>query len=92
MRVIRIILRVILFVLLLILAINNMQSVEFNFLGIYTLKLPLIITIAIFTILGLAVGLLLGFINNMGMKSQISKLKKQISKQEEKNSELDNVI
>ena len=92
MRVIRIILRVILFVLLLILAINNMQSVEFNFLGIYTLKLPLIITIAIFTILGLAVGLVLGFINNMGMKSQISKLKKQISKQEEKNSELDNVI
>jgi uncharacterized integral membrane protein len=69
-----------------------MQSVEFNFLGIYTLKLPLIITIAIFTILGLAVGLLLGFINNLGMKSQISKLKKQIIKQEEKDSELDHVI
>lgn len=92
MRVVKIVLRVILFVLLLVLAINNMQSVEFNFLGIYTLKLPLIITIAIFTVLGMLVGMLLGFINNVGLKSQISKLKKQIIKQEEKNSELDDVI
>lgn len=92
MRVIKITLQVILFVLLLILAINNMQSVEFNFLGIYTAKLPLIVMLAVFTILGLAVGLLLGFINTLGLKTQISKLKKQLTKQESKHSELDNVI
>lgn len=92
MRVIKITLQVILFVLLLILAINNMQSIEFNFLGIYTVKLPLIVMLAVFTILGLAFGLLLGFINSLGLKTQISKLKKQLTKQESKHSELDDVI
>lgn len=81
MKVFKIIIRVVIFVLLLVLAINNMQVVEFNFLGIYTLKLPLIITLAIFGLGGLFIGSIIGLVNNLALKTQIGKLKKQITKQ-----------
>ncbi len=92
MKIFKIILQVIIFVLLLVLAINNMQTVEFNFFSVYILKLPLIITLAIFAIGGLLIGLLYGFVNNLTLKSQISKLKKQIDKTEEKASKVDQII
>ncbi len=91
-RIIRLLLRIILFVLLLVLAINNMQNVEFNFLGIYTLKLPLIVTLAIFTIGGIFIGMLFGLMNNLSLKSQLNKLKKQIDKQEIKDEKTTQVI
>lgn len=81
MKVFKIIIRVVIFVLLLVLAINNMQVVEFNFLGIYTLKLPLIITLAIFGLGGLFIGSIIGLVNNLALKTQIGKLKKQVTKQ-----------
>lgn len=92
MKIFQIILRVIVFIILLVLAINNMQSVEFNFLGIYTLKLPLIITLAIFALGGLLFGMLFGFMNNLNLKSQINKLKKQLTKQQEKHDKIDQII
>ncbi len=70
LRLIRFILQAILFVLLLVLAINNMQTVEVNFFGMYYLKLPLIITLAIFTLAGFLVGMALSFINNLNHKQQ----------------------
>jgi uncharacterized integral membrane protein len=69
-----------------------MQSVEFNFLGIYTLKLPLIITLAIFALGGLMLGMLFGFMNNLNLKSQINKLKKQLTKQQEAHDKIDQII
>jgi uncharacterized integral membrane protein len=69
-----------------------MQSVEFNFLGIYTLKLPLIITLAIFALGGLMLGMLFGFMNNLNLKSQINKLKKQLTKQQETHDKIDQII
>lgn len=92
MKIFQIILRVIVFIILLVLAINNMQSVEFNFLGIYTLKLPLIITLAIFALGGLLFGMLFGFMNNLNLKSQINKLKKQLTKQQETHDKIDQII
>ena len=92
LRILRIAIRIILFVLLLVLAINNMQSTEFNFLGIYTLKLPLIIILAIFAFIGVAIGLLFGLVNTFSLKSQISKLEKQINKQENKNEKTEQII
>ena len=92
MKIFQIILRVIVFIILLVLAINNMQSVEFNFLGIYTLKLPLIITLAIFALGGLMLGMLFGFMNNLNLKSQINKLKKQLTKQQEAHDKIDQTI
>ena len=92
MKIFQIILRVIVFIILLVLAINNMQSVEFNFLGVYTLKLPLIITLAIFALGGLLFGMLFGFMNNLNLKSQINKLKKQLTKQQEAHDKIDQII
>ena len=92
MKIFQIILRVIVFIILLVLAINNMQSVEFNFLGIYTLKLPLIITLAIFALGGLMLGMLFGFMNNLNLKSRINKLKKQLTKQQEAHDKIDQII
>ena len=79
MHILRILLRIVLFILLLILALNNMQSVEFNFLGIYTLKLPLIITLAIFTFAGVFIGMLFGLVNSLSLKTQIRQLRKQLA-------------
>ncbi|HRG61859.1 MAG: DUF1049 domain-containing protein [Neisseriales bacterium] len=92
MKIFKIIIQVAVFILLLVLAINNMQTVEFNFFSVYVLKLPLIITLAIFAVGGLLIGLLYGFVNNLALKSQISKLKKQIDKTEEKVSKVDQII
>lgn len=92
MKIFQIVLRVIVFIILLVLAINNMQTVAFNFLGIYTLQLPLIITLAIFALGGLLIGMLFGFVNNLSLKNQISKLKKQIAKQQEPQNKIDQII
>jgi uncharacterized integral membrane protein len=92
MKIFKIIIQVAVFILLLVLAINNMQTVEFNFFSVYVLKLPLIITLAIFAVAGLLIGLLYGFVNNLALKSQVSKLRKQIDKTEEKVSKVDQII
>lgn len=92
MKIFQIVLRVIVFVILLVLAINNMQTVAFNFLGIYTLQLPLIITLAIFALGGLLIGMLFGFVNNLSLKNQINKLKKQLAKQQEPQKKIDQII
>jgi uncharacterized integral membrane protein len=92
MKIFKIVIQIAVFVLLLVLAINNMQTVEFNFFSVYVLKLPLIITLAIFAIGGLLIGLLYGFVNNLALKSQINKLKKQLGKVEEKTTKTDQII
>lgn len=92
MKIFQIILRVIVFIVLLVLAINNMQTVAFNFLGIYTLQLPLIITLAIFALGGLLIGILFGLVNNLQLKNQVSRLKKQLAKQQEAQSKMDQII
>ena len=78
MKIIQIGLRIIVFLILVVLAINNMQIVDLNFFGLYIFKAPLIITLAIFTLGGLAIGLLLGFLKNWTLRAQISALTKQV--------------
>lgn len=92
-RILRFLLYLILFILLLVIAANNMQSVEFNFLGIYVLKFPLIVIVAIFSLSGVLIGMLFGLANNLTLKIQISKLKKQIDNDKQNknfNNNLDN--
>ncbi len=84
LRIIRILFRIALFVLLLILAINNMQTTEFNLFGIYTLRLPLIVTLAIFTLAGVFIGMLLSFFNNLALKNDLRKLRKQLPNNQQK--------
>ena len=88
MHILRIALWVVLFIILLILAINNMQTVEFNFLGLYTLKLPLIITLAIFTLAGIGIGMFFNLINYLSLKSQLRQLRKQLAVQQSTTTDL----
>lgn len=92
MKILRTILKVIIFIILVVLAINNMQSVEFNFLGIYNAHLPLIIILAIFAGGGFLIGILWGLINNLVIKSQLSNLKKQLANQQNRTTKSDDVI
>ena len=87
LKIIRILFRIAIFVLLLILAINNMQTTEFNFLGIYTLRLPLIVTLGIFTFAGVFIGMILNYSNNLSLKSELKKLRKELNQTQSKQSQ-----
>ncbi|TXI93910.1 MAG: DUF1049 domain-containing protein [Neisseriales bacterium] len=85
-RALRIIFRVLVFVILLILAINNMQPSEFNFLGIYILRLPLIVTLGIFSFAGVFIGMIFGYSERIKLKNELKKVRKEnltVKKQEE---------
>ncbi len=90
MRVFKLIVNLIVFLFLLIVAINNMESVKLNFLGLYTVDIPLIIALITFMFLGFIFGLFFNFTNNFRLKSQISKLNKELSLAKSKqNSQID---
>ena len=72
------VLNIALFVLAIVLVLDNIQSVEFNFFGIYRFKLPLIAMAAIFLSLGVVIGFFISFFQKTGLKSQISKLTKEV--------------
>lgn len=67
-------LRILIFVLILIIIIDNIQTVHFNLLGIYVLQLPLIILVLIFFACGVLCGLLMGLMNSIKLKSRIHQL------------------
>ncbi|RTK96747.1 MAG: DUF1049 domain-containing protein [Neisseriaceae bacterium] len=79
MRVFKLIVNLIVFLFLLVVAINNMESVKLNFLGLYTVDIPLIIALITFMFLGFIFGLFFNFTNNFRLKSQISRLNKELS-------------
>lgn len=68
------VLRIAIFLLVLILVINNMQTVEFNIYGIYYLKLPLIVLTLIFLFIGLVTGILISGFKGLKLKAKISQL------------------
>lgn len=67
-------LRILIFVLILIIIIDNIQTVHFNLLGIYFIQLPLIVLVLIFFALGVLMGLLIGLMNSIKLKSRIHQL------------------
>jgi uncharacterized integral membrane protein len=72
------ILNIALFVLAIVLVLDNIQTVEFNVFGIYSFKLPLIAMAAIFLSLGIVIGFFISFFQKVGLKSEIGKLTKEI--------------
>ena len=72
------ILRIALFMLVLILVINNIQTVEFNLYGIYYLKLPLIVLTLIFLFIGLITGILISSFKRLKLKAKISQLESDL--------------
>lgn len=67
-----------LFVLVLVLILNNSQPVQFNFYGIYSWSLPLIVIVFGGLIIGLLIGLIYSFSRNLELKLRIKLLKKDI--------------
>lgn len=74
-KIIRWIIRIVLFILVLVLILNNLQKVQFNFYGLYTWDLPLIALVAAFLLIGIIVGLIFGFMRSLELRSRIKLLK-----------------
>ena len=80
MKLLKLIPKIIIFLLLLVLVLNNMQKVEFNLYGVYIWNLPLIVIIMMALILGLLIGFSLRIIKLAELKLQIHNLKKDLEK------------
>lgn len=80
MKLIKLLPKIVIFLLLLVLVLNNMQKVEFNLYGIYIWNLPLIAIILIALILGALIGFSLKIIRLTELKLQIHNLKKDLEK------------
>lgn len=78
MKITRWIIRIILFLLVLVLILNNKNIVDFNFYGIYTLSAPLIILCLIFLLIGLIIGMGYGFLRSLELKAKIKVLQEEI--------------
>jgi uncharacterized integral membrane protein len=73
------IIRLIIFILALILALDNMEHVNFNFFGMYNWNLPVIALALIFLAIGIIIGLLYGSLRIIELKTKIHKLEKRIA-------------
>lgn len=89
MRAARLIINIVLFLLLLVLCINNSQIVTINLYGVYTLNMPLILALAVFATIGLIIGIFLSIPRNIKAKSRISKLEKELAKYAQDTSVID---
>ena len=76
--IVRWIIRCVVFILILVLILNNLQKVQFNFYGIYTWNLPLIIIVLSAIAIGVIVGLIFGFIRSLELRSRIKLLHKDL--------------
>jgi len=72
------ILRIALFIIILVLVLDNMQTIDFNLFSIYHIKLPLIALVLIFFVIGVLLGLLFGMLRGFASKSDVRKLEKEI--------------
>ncbi len=72
--------KIITFILLLVLVINNIQPVVFKILGLYELKLPLILIVLIFFGIGIIIGRLFGIFHMIELKAKYNNLKKEFEK------------
>jgi putative membrane protein len=72
------ILRIVLFIIILVLVLENRQPTDFNLFGIYHLQLPLIALILIFFVIGILLGLLFGLLRGFASKADVRKLEKEV--------------
>ena len=77
------IVRIIVFILLLILIIDNMQTATFKFMGIYQTTLPLIVILLVFLAIGICCGLIVSMFSKFELKAKISMLEKELKKSQQ---------
>ena len=68
----------IIFILVLVLILNKWQPVQFNFYGIYSWTIPLIIMIFMAFVLGVLIGVIYGIGRTLELKFRIKLLKKDL--------------
>lgn len=72
------IIRIVLFVIILVLVLENRQPADFNLFSIWHIQLPLIALVLIFFVIGMLLGLLFGILRGFASKSDVRKLEKEI--------------
>lgn len=80
MHILHWIVRIVLFVLVVVLILNNMGRVQFNFYGIYSWTLPLIVVCLVFLLLGIAIGVVFSILHAVKLKLKLRALQKQLDK------------
>lgn len=68
--------KIILFILILVLILDNIQTVKLSIFNVYVLQLPLIIVLLLFLIIGIIIGLLINIIKIIELKAKIFKINK----------------
>jgi putative membrane protein len=71
-------LKIALFIIILVLVLDNMQAIDFNLFSIYHIKLPLIVLLLIFFVIGIILGLVFGILRGFASKSDVRRLEKEI--------------
>jgi uncharacterized integral membrane protein len=80
LKVLNWILRIALFAIILVLVLDNMQTIDFNLFSIWHIKLPLIALLLIFFVIGVLLGLLFGILRGFASKSDVRRLEKEIDR------------
>lgn len=95
MKIVRLVVNLLIFILLLVLALDNIQTVTINLYNLYTFQIPLIIAMVIFVILGMIIGILFSLGSNLKLRTQIYNLKRKLEKEQNSStnkSDIDQVI
>lgn len=71
--------RALIFILVILLIFNNNQKITFSLIGIYQWNLPLIAVCFGFLILGMAIGLIYSFFNNIELRAKIKLLQSDLA-------------
>ncbi len=81
MSVVRWIIGVVVFLLLLLFALQNAKSVEVQFYGWFSWQVPLVFLLLIAFALGVAAGLLAGVVRTVRLKRQLGRLRREHARQ-----------
>lgn len=75
-------LRIIVLIFLIIIAMNNLQLVEFNLLGLIIIKLPLFFSLLLFLVLGFLLGIFYAYFKTVPLKLENYRLTKKLQVKE----------
>jgi len=72
--------RIIVLAIVLVLVLNNMQSVDLNLFSIYHVQTPLIVLILVFFVIGLIAGFIINMFRGFASRSSVRDLEKEINR------------
>ncbi len=72
--------RIVLFILLLVLVLDNLQTVQLSIFGTYIIRLPLIVLVLSFMVIGILIGLIFNLSGRIELKNKLNTLQKTLDK------------